>query len=186
MTGPRAGHGGHAWANAEQVRLLREALAIPSGRPIHPFVLTLPPEATMTDFSEVQWQSIERLDLLAGVVDGLYEETRAFLATLSQARPGVLDASTLDRAERQYREQGTWLDMYAEQFRRWRALPLTPPQRETVDRLSREVEATRPVVGQVLALVGELRSGSTNPKRERSAAEQALAELIGVPTRDDF
>lgn len=76
--------------------------------------------------------------------------------------------------------------MYAKPFRRWRALPLTQAKRETVDRLSQEVEATRPVVGQVLALVEELRFESAHRRRERSAAEQALAELIGVPTRHDL
>lgn len=60
------------------------------------------------------------------------------------------------------------------------------PQQETVDHLSQEVEATRAVVGQVLALVEELRLGSLGQRRESSAAEQALAELIGVPTRDDL
>ncbi|MFC5849634.1 hypothetical protein [Deinococcus petrolearius] len=142
----------------------------------------------MTDFSRIHWQPIEGLDQLTGMVDGLLEQSQVFYATLSQARerPQLLDTAILDRAQQQYGERAYWLDVYAEQFRRWRALPLTPPQRETVDRLSREVEATRPVVVQVLALVEELRLGSLGQRRERGAAEQALAELAGVPTRDDL
>lgn len=142
----------------------------------------------MTDFSKVHWQPIEGLTLLTEMVDGLLEETQRFHATLSQARerPQVLNAAILDQAEQEYGERVYWLDVYAEQFRRWRALPLTPPQRETVDRLSREVEATRPVVRQVLALVEELRFEIAHRRRERSPAERALAELIGVPTGDDL
>ena len=78
------------------------------------------------------------------------------------------------------------LDVYAKPFRRWRALPLTQAKRETMDRLSQEVEATRPVVGQVLALGEELRFESDHRQQERGAAEQTLAELIGVPTRHDL
>lgn len=142
----------------------------------------------MTDFSKVHWQPIEGLAQLTEMVDGQMEETQRFHATLSQARerPHVLDAAILDRAQQQYGERAYWLNVYAEQFRRWRALPLTPPQQETVDRLSREVEATRLVVGQVLALVKELRFESAHRRRERSAAERALNELIGVPIRDDL
>ena len=142
----------------------------------------------MTDFSKIHWQPIEGLALLTEMVDGLLEETQRFHATLSQARerPQVLDSAILDRAEQQYKERAYWLDVYAEQFRRWQALPLTPPQRQEVDRLSREVEATRPVLREVLALVEELRFESAHRRRERSAAERALAELTGVPTRDDL
>ena len=54
----------------------------------------------MNDFTEVQWQPIEQLGLLAEMVGGLLEETRAFCATLSEARrPHVLDDATLDRAD---------------------------------------------------------------------------------------
>lgn len=141
----------------------------------------------MTDTPEIHWQPIGQLALLAEMVDGLLEETQAFYATLAQARgwPHVLDDAPYDRAARQYRERAYWLNVYDEQFRRWQALPLTPEQRQEVERLVREVGATRPAVRQVLELVEELCPGILNRVRERSAAEAALAELIGVPTRDD-
>lgn len=140
----------------------------------------------MRDFPEVQWQPVDQLGLLAEMVDGLLEETRAFHTTLSAAwqRPHVLDDETLDRADEQYREHAYWLDVYAEQFRRWHTLALADAQRQEIERLFQEVEAIRPVVRQVQDLTFELRSQTIDRVLELSDAELGLATLLGIRPGD--
>lgn len=118
------------------------------------------------------------------MVDGLLEETQRFHATRSQARGRlqVLDIAILSRAQRQHGERASWLEVHAEQFRRWRALSLAPPQWETVDRRSWDVEAPR-LVEQVFGAggraalrerppaAGEKRGGAGAGRTERRADE---------------
>ena len=46
--------------------------------------------------------------------------------TKARGRPHVLDDATIDRTERVYGEQLEFVDIYAEQLRRWRAERLSP------------------------------------------------------------
>ena len=115
--------------------------------------------ATMSDFPGVQWQPISQLPVSERLIGGMLAETRTFHDTLAEAvgRPQTLDDATLNHVQRQYRERAEYLDLYDEQFRRWRAAGLTPEQEQLVDGFSAEVHRTRPVVDQVLALVETLR-----------------------------
>ncbi|GAA5534100.1 hypothetical protein [Deinococcus aluminii] len=73
--------------------------------------------------------------------------------------------------------------MYEEQFRRWQAQGPTAEQRQQVERLAQEVQATRPVVEQVLVLA-ELRKGSLDRILELSDAEVGLMTLLGLRSEE--
>ncbi|WP_420594298.1 hypothetical protein [Deinococcus sp.] len=136
----------------------------------------------MSDFTDVQWQPIGQLPLFEELIGGLLDEVQAFHATLAeaQAKPHLLDDATLDRVEAQYQERQHFLDIYDEQFRRWRAAGVTPSQERTLRGLAREVAATRPVVQQVLELVAALRTGTIDRIRELSDEELGLMSLLGL------
>ena len=136
----------------------------------------------MSDFPGVQWQPISQLPVFERLIGEMLAETRAFHDTLAGAvgRPQALDDATLDRAQRQYHERAEYLDLYEEQFRRWRAAGLTPQQTQTVDGFSVEVQRTRPVVDQVLALVETLREDTIDRVTELSDLELGLMTVMGL------
>jgi hypothetical protein len=138
--------------------------------------------AGMPDFTGVQWQPIGQLPVFEQLIGGMLAETLAFQGTLVGVvgRPQALDDATLDRVQQQYRERAEYLDLYEEQFRRWRAAGLTSEQAQTVDGFSVEVQRTRPVVGQVLALVDQLREDTIDRVTELSDLELGLMTVLGL------
>jgi hypothetical protein len=136
----------------------------------------------MSKFDSVRWQPISQLPFFGKMIDGMAAEVQDFLGTLTEARnrPQALDDATLDRVVNQYRERLTFLELYDEQFRRWRAQGLTPEQAQTVDGFTREVAATRPMVEQVLALAAELREQSIDRIHELTDEELGLMTLLGL------
>jgi len=149
-----------------------------SGFPRHP----CPEELSvygerMFDFTGVQWQPISQLPVFERLIGGMLAETLEFHDTLAGA---VGRSQALDRAQRQYRERAEYLDLYEEQFRRWRAAGLTPQQAQTVDGFSVEVQRTRPVVDQVLALVETLREDTIDRITELSDLELGLMTVMGL------
>ena len=70
----------------------------------------------------VNWQSISKMPLIASMIDGALIDTRDHIETLTKARtrPHVLDDATIDRVERVHNEQLEFVDIYAQQIRRWR------------------------------------------------------------------
>jgi hypothetical protein len=138
--------------------------------------------ARMPDFAGVQWQAISQLPVFETLIGGMLEETLEFHDTLAEAvgRPQALDDATLDRVDKQYRERAEYLDLYDEQFRRWRAAGLTSEQVQLVDGSSAEVGQTRPVVMQVLALVDQLREDTIDRVTELSDLELGLMTMLGL------
>ena len=136
----------------------------------------------MSDFTGVHWQPISQLPVFERLIGGMLAETLAFHDTLEAAvgRPQALDDATLDRVQQQYRERADYLDLYEEQFRRWRAAGLTPEQAQLVDGFSGEVRRTRPVVAQVLALVDQLREDTIDRITELSDLELGLMTVMGL------
>jgi hypothetical protein len=138
--------------------------------------------AGIPDFAGVQWQPISQLPVFETLIGGMLDETLEFHDTLAGAvgRPQALDDATLDRVEKQYRERAECLDLYEEQFRRWRAAGLTLEQGRMVDGSSAEVGQTRPVVMQVLALVDQLRDDTLDRVMELSDLELGLMTVLGL------
>ena len=131
--------------------------------------------ARIPDFTWVQWQPISQLTVFGPLIGGLLAETLAFQSTLAGATGGTQAQCHLKHVQRQYCERSDFLDLYEEQVRRWRAPGLTLEQ----ERISAEVQQTRPMIGQVLALVDQLREDTIDltlrtgqaarPSRPRSA-----------------
>ena len=75
----------------------------------------------MPSSERANWQPISQMPLVASMIDGALSDTADHLQTLTKARaqPHVLDDATIDRVERVHREQLQFVDIYAEQLRRW-------------------------------------------------------------------
>jgi hypothetical protein len=68
--------------------------------------------------------------------------------------------ATIDRVERVHREQLEFVDIYAEQLRRWRDHGPSAAQRQELDRLEEKNRLLRQVTTDVLTLATELRKGT--------------------------
>ena len=133
----------------------------------------------MPSSEHVNWQPISRLPLVAGMIDAAVSDTAEHMQTLTKARarPHVLDDATVDRIERVHGEQLEFVDIYAEQLRRWRAERLSPAQRRELDRLDAQNRRLRQLTGAVLALAQELRKGTIERVMAMSDLELGLQAL---------
>lgn len=77
------------------------------------------------------------------------------MLTKARARPHVL--ATIDRVERVHGEQLEFVDIYAEQIRRWRTKGPSATQRRDLNRLEEQSCRLRQVTTEVLALAAEFR-----------------------------
>jgi hypothetical protein len=134
----------------------------------------------MSSSEHVNWQPISQMPLVASMIDGALSDTADHIQTLAKARirPHVLDDAAIDRVERVHGEQLEFVNIYAEQLRRWRDEGPSAPQRKELDRLEEQNRRLRQVTMEVLALVAELRKGTINRIMAMSDLELGLESLL--------
>src|SRR5438128_641725 len=78
-------------------------------------------EQTMTKKQQPHWQPIEKLSLIAYIIDGTLASANETHKTLQQAqrKPYSLDDATVNRAIKLYTDQKNGLWEFDEQLRRW-------------------------------------------------------------------
>jgi len=115
------------------------------------------------------------------MIDGALHDTRDQIETLTKARtrPHVLDDATIDRVERVHNEQLEFVDIYAQQIRRWRTESPTTDQTRDLDRMEEQNRQLRAVTVNVLALAHELRKGTIDRIMEMNDVEFGLQTLLG-------
>ncbi len=129
----------------------------------------------------VNWQPIRNMPLIASMIDGALDDTRAHLKTLTQAptRPHVLDDATVDRSKQVHMEQLTFVDIYARQIARWRTASPSADQMRELNRTDEQNQQLRTVTEAVLALADELRKGTIDRIMGMSDIELGLQVLLG-------
>jgi hypothetical protein len=98
------------------------------------------------------------LPVIGSMIDNWLDDVEIQYQTLEECRPKphVLDDYTVERVIEVYSVQRDDFPLYEEQLRRWRALSLTTPEREEVDRLAMQILRVKERIGAILALAGEL------------------------------
>src|SRR5271166_5033163 len=136
----------------------------------------------MPSSERVNWQPISQMPLVASMIDGALSDTADHLQALTKARaqPHVLDDATIDRMERVHREQLQFVDIYAEQLRRWRDQGPSAARRQELDRLEEKNRNLRRVTTEVLTLATELRKGTIDRIMAMSDLELCLQALLGT------
>ena len=137
----------------------------------------------MPTSERVNWQPISRMPLVASMIDDALSDTADHLQTLTKARaqPHVLDDATINRVERVHREQLQFVDIYAEQLRRWRDQGPSSAQRRELDGLDDKNRQLRQVTTEVLTLAAELRKGTIDRVMAMTDLELGLQALLGTP-----
>jgi hypothetical protein len=125
---------------------------------------------------------IAMLATIAKVIDDSLAGAQEHYATLSEARskPHVLDDATIIRSHRVFSEELEWIDVYEQQLKRWRKLPLTTTQRSEIDRLAGALPGWRAVVNMTLELAAELKDGTIDAIMRKDDAELGLEVLLGL------
>jgi hypothetical protein len=129
----------------------------------------------------VNWQPISQMPLIASMIDGALDDTRAHIKTLTRARtrPHVLDDATVDRIDQVHTEQLEFVEIYARQIGRWRTEGPTADQTHELDRMEEQNRHLRAVTVDVLALARELRKGTIERVLGMSDVQLGLQALLG-------
>jgi len=136
----------------------------------------------MSSPERVNWQPINQMPLIAGMIDAALSDTADHLQTLTKARaqPHLLDDATTDRVERVHREQMEFVDIYAEQLRRWQDQAPPAAQRRELDRLEEQNRRLRQVTMEVFTLAVELRKGTIDRFMAMTDLELGLQATLGT------
>ena len=135
----------------------------------------------MPKATQVNWQPISQMPLIAGMIKGSLDDTREHLATLTKARdqPHVLDDATIDRVEQVHAEQMEFVGIYTQQISRWRTEKPSASQVRELDRMEKQNQQLRGVTADVLTLARELREGTIERVLGMSDIELGLQALLG-------
>ncbi len=133
---------------------------------------------------KVNWQPISALPLISSMIDGLLDEVEKQNTNLAAGRskPHVFDNHTVARVIKVYSAQAEDLWLYEGQLSRWKALNLTPSQRQEVDRLVAQIPTIRERITAILALAEELKGSTIESVLAKSDLELGLEVLLGVRT----
>lgn len=136
----------------------------------------------MQDTPTPGWQPIERLPLIAEMIDGYLADAQEQEQTLRKARqrPHVFDDAPVDRIARVYGEALDMANLFEQQLRRWRNSGLTVDQEQAVARLEGQVLCLRQRLTAILALAAEIRQGTIDRVMEKSDLELGLEVLLGI------
>ncbi len=147
---------------------------------------TLPPqppgEEILPNQTAPQWQPIEKLSLIASIIDGALDATTEQFATLTEAKqqPYSLDDALVNRAIKAFTDQKDDLLTYDGQLTRWKALRLTAKQQTEVERLNKQMKKLHKLTTKTLALAEELQALTIERLLEKDDAEVGLEYLLGT------
>lgn len=141
----------------------------------------------MAEQATPNWQPIDKLPLIAPMIDGMLEAAEEQYPSLQDARsrPYVLDDYTVGRVVEVYTAQRNDLWLYEEQLRRWAALTLSTGQRREVKRLSVQMGRLRAVIDAILTLADDLKVGTIERVLSKSDLELGLDFLSQRPPSKD-
>jgi len=130
---------------------------------------------------EPQWQPIERLPLIASLVDGGLDDAREFRETIrrADAEPHVLDDATVERSLRLHTEKLEYVEIYEEQFTRWKRGELSIVEEQEVDRLVSLLPELRTLLGEILAVLSRVKEGTIDKILEMDDLELGIRTLLG-------
>ena len=136
----------------------------------------------MDDKPTPEWQPIERLPLIAEMIDGYVADAQEQEQTLREAkqRPHVFDDALVDRIDKVYGDALEMTGLFEQQLRRWRNSGLTVDQKQEVARLEGQVLCLRRGLTAILALAAEIRQGTIDRIMDKSDLELGLEVLLGI------
>ena len=105
------------------------------------------------------WQPIEALKFIAGMLDDQLQSLHKQVGNLEQCRhrPGVLDRETVSRLQAVFGEQRDSLPIFREQLVRWLDLPLDEDQRLEINRMNAVLDQMKAAIERILSLAGNRR-----------------------------
>ncbi len=105
------------------------------------------------------WQPIEALPFIAGMLDDQLQSLNTQVGNLEQCRhrPAVLDSETVSRLQAVFGEQRDLLPVFREQLVRWLGLPLDEHQHLEINRLNAVLDQMKAAIERILSLAGNRR-----------------------------
>jgi hypothetical protein len=134
----------------------------------------------MSHNSQIRWQPISQLPVIASMLDDMLATNQDQYALFDEARdkPHVLDDAIVQRALKLYREEADDVAIYTEQFARWKREVLTDAERLELDRLSGQLSRHEALLKRILTVLDELKAGTINQIMKKSDLELGLDVLL--------
>ena len=131
------------------------------------------------------WHSLEKLPLIASLIDGQLETCQEQLRNLNPAgrKSPVLDDALVERMIRVYTEQQEDLSIFSEQLSRWENEKPSEPQQSEIKRLRRQLDCWKVAVEELLDLAREYQEFTIEKVLARDDVEVALDVLTGKMRR---
>ena len=100
------------------------------------------------------WQPIEAMAFIAGMLDDQLHSARQQVGNLEQCRhrPDVLDRATVSRLQAVFGEQQDLLPVFREQLVRWLEAPLDEHQRLEINRLNAVLDQLQDAIKRILLM----------------------------------
>jgi hypothetical protein len=139
----------------------------------------------MPSSEQANWQPISQLPLTAGMIDGAVDDTAEHMLDARRgARTAARSRRCHRRIERIHGEQLEFVEICAEQLRRWKAERSGTAQLRELERLFEQNNRLRQLTADVLALAHELRRGTIERIMAMSDLELGLQALLRTPPSD--
>lgn len=118
--------------------------------------------------------------MIAHHIDGMLQEAEVQHRKLqeAQAKPWVLDDSTVNRVIQVYRDQLNDLWLFDEQLTRWKAGTATEKQLQEIERLVLQMRKLHEVIAAILALAEALNTGTIEKQMAKSDEQLGLEFLM--------
>lgn len=131
------------------------------------------------------WHPIEKLPLIASIIDEQLESCREQLRNLDPdgRKAPVLDDALVERMIRLYTEQQEMLPVFSEQLARWKKEATSGEIRSEIERLGRQLDYYDKTLAEVLELAREHQEYTVEKVLAKDDAEVALDFLSGKMRR---
>ncbi len=130
-------------------------------------------------FRGVQWQPITELSAIVALADGenafVDEQTIVFQDALRT--PHLLDDETINHARDIFTRSAQFIDIYDEQFRRWRTMVPTPAQLSEINRMTALIAKLREKHRKFFALLDQFKGKTIDGILAKSDFELGLEAL---------
>lgn len=125
----------------------------------------------MKDQHGPEWQPIEKLDYVLGLVRGMAEESREQRGLFREAGIATLDQATIVRARHVYADRLDLVAIFREQVERWRKQRPSREQARKMDELQLLLQEDEGISREILGIIGYVPTGHGSAGRGRHVAE---------------
>ncbi len=130
---------------------------------------------------EPNWYGLEQIPMITSLIEGMLQDSQEQYDLLLPAKdkPHILDDDIINRSARLFDERQEFIEIYEEQFKRWKTQSPSAEQAQEINRLEKQVTEMENLNDKCIALAKQLKKGTINRILEMDDAEIGLKVMTG-------